>query len=82
MTMALTGKGQILGTLQYMSPEQVNGQEAGAQSDIFSFGLVLYEGLLAGALLKARRRRVSSRRSWSARRLQSRMSRPRLWTAC
>ncbi len=45
MTMALTGKGQILGTLQYMSPEQVNGQEAGAQSDIFSFGLVLYEML-------------------------------------
>ena len=45
MTMALTGKGQILGTLQYMSPEQVNGQEAGATSDIFSLGLVLYEML-------------------------------------
>jgi Tol biopolymer transport system component len=45
MTIALTGKGEILGTFQYMSPEQINGQDAGPQSDIFSFGLVLYEML-------------------------------------
>ena len=42
-TVSLTGEGSILGTLQYMSPEQIEGQAADARSDIFSFGLVLYE---------------------------------------
>jgi serine/threonine protein kinase len=46
-TMPLTGEGSLLGTLQYMSPEQIEGQEADARSDIFAFGLVLYE-LIAG----------------------------------
>ena len=39
----LTAEGAILGTLQYMSPEQLEGQEADARSDIFAFGAVLYE---------------------------------------
>src|SRR5262249_18680152 len=39
----VTAQGTILGTLQYMSPEQLEGQEADARSDIFAFGTVLYE---------------------------------------
>ena len=46
-TLSLTAKGSILGTLPYMSPEQVEGHDADARSDIFAFGIVLYE-LIAG----------------------------------
>ena len=43
----LTAEGQILGTLQYMSPEQLQAKPADARSDIFAFGCVLYE-ILSG----------------------------------
>jgi Tol biopolymer transport system component len=39
----LTERGTILGTFQYMAPEQLEGAEADARSDIFAFGAVLYE---------------------------------------
>jgi Tol biopolymer transport system component len=39
----ITAQGTILGTFQYMAPEQLEGREAGTRSDIFAFGAVLYE---------------------------------------
>jgi serine/threonine-protein kinase len=40
---AITADGAILGTVQYMAPEQLEGEEADARTDIFAFGTVVYE---------------------------------------
>jgi Tol biopolymer transport system component/predicted Ser/Thr protein kinase len=53
LTRALTQEGTIVGTLQYMAPEQLQGKLTDARSDIFSFGCVLYEILTGKRAFRA-----------------------------
>ena len=46
-TRTLTDEGTILGTFQYMAPEQVEGKDADARTDIFAFGALVYEMITA-----------------------------------
>jgi serine/threonine protein kinase len=50
----LTQKGTIVGTFQYMAPEVLQGEEADARSDLFSFGCVLYEMITARPAFKGK----------------------------
>ncbi len=43
LSVSLTGEGMILGTFQYMAPEQLEGREADVRTDLFALGAVLYE---------------------------------------
>jgi Tol biopolymer transport system component len=51
---AMTAAGTILGTFQYMAPEQLEGQEADARTDIFAFGAVVYEMLTGKPAFKGK----------------------------
>ena len=71
----MTRTGAMLGTIEYMSPEQAQGLELKASSDIFTVGLILYE-LLAGVtpFLCRERHRQPGQAHAGARRAAGRMS--------
>ncbi|MGH9719473.1 MAG: protein kinase domain-containing protein, partial [Bryobacteraceae bacterium] len=53
-TTPLTGQGVIVGTLQYMAPEQLEAREADPRTDLFAFGLILYEMIAGKRAFEAR----------------------------
>ncbi len=53
-TFAPTASGVVMGTVGYMSPEQVEGKEVDARTDIFSFGCILFEALTGARAFQGR----------------------------
>ena len=53
---AVTAQGTILGTFQYMAPEQIEGLDADARTDIFAFGVLLFEMLTGRAAFEGKTR--------------------------
>jgi len=53
-SVALTCDGMLVGTFRYMSPEQLEGNEADARSDIFAFGATLYETIAGHAAFEGK----------------------------
>ena len=49
----LTGTGDVIGTVEYMAPEQADGRTVGPQADLYSLALTLYEGLAGANPLRA-----------------------------
>jgi serine/threonine protein kinase len=58
----ITGEGAILGTLEYMAPEQLEGKEADGRTDIFAFGALVYEMVTGGQAFSMRERGWTDRR--------------------
>ena len=58
----LTAQGTILGTFQYMAPEQIEGLEADARTDIFAFGALLFEMLTGRPAFEGKTPREPARR--------------------
>ena len=53
-TLALTGVEKVVGTPEYMSPEQIRGEDLDARSDLYSLGIVIFELFTAGVPFRGR----------------------------